>query len=222
MPKVLVVDRDVTFRRTVRDRLSSVYDVSEADNPDDAVDLALRIRPDCVLMELMMPTLIGLDLCEKLGALSLTRPIPIFLTDTAPPAGYHAFCLGRAPKEYFEKPVDFERLKSRLDVAVGLKKPERRREMRVLLQVDLKLRGLDSGGDHFEIRTTTDNVSANGFHCSLPAPLHRNRIVQVFCITGGERFVGSARVARTSEKGKDATMEHGFEFVEKAVEWILG
>lgn len=221
MPRVLVVDRDVIFRRQVRERLSNGYEISEADNPDDAVDLALSVRPDCVLLELMMPTLVGLDLCEKLGSLSLTQPISIFLTDTAPPASYRAFCSGTSPKEYFEKPIDFERLKSRLDTAVGLKRPERRREARVQLRVALKLRGFDTEGDEFELRATTDNVSANGFHCALPASLHYNRLVQVFCITGGERFVGAARVVRTVGNDASDSMAHGFEFVEKPADWIL-
>ncbi len=221
MPKVLVVDRDVAFRRLVREQLSHTFEITEADNLEDAVDLALEVRPDFVLLDLMLPSPIGLGLCDRLQSLSFTEPISIFLTDSATPERYREFSSGAGRKEYFEKPVDFGRLKARLREELGRRRPERRREARVRLRIDLKLRGTDVEGAQFEVRTTTDNVSANGFHCSLPMALVSDRTVLVFCLTGGERFVGVARVIRAAGEGQKANLERGFQFVEKPSEWIL-
>jgi len=225
MPKLLVVDRDLNFRCLVRERLSDAYDVCEADNPHYAADLALKIRPDCVLMELLSPALSGLELYGTLRAISFTHPISVFLTDTAPAATYRELLPGVDLNYSLAKPIDFDQLRTRLDTALQLKRPERRRDARVRLKVALKLCGLDLEGIKVEFQTTTDDVSARGFHCSLPTSLPRDKVLLVYCLTGPERFVGSARVVYGASKGRDKKqnimLEHGFEFVGKPTEWIL-
>jgi DNA-binding response OmpR family regulator len=221
MPKLLVVDRDLNFRCLVRERLSDAYDVCEADNPHDAADLALRMRPDCVLMELLSPALSGLELYGTLRAISFTRPVSVFLTDAAPAATHPELWPGIDLNYSLAKPIDFDQLRTRLDTALQLKRPERRREARVRLQIALKLCGFDFDGIKIEFQTKTDDVSARGFHCSLPTTLPRDKVLLVFCLTGRERFVGSARVVYGASKAQNAMLEHGFEFVEKPTEWIL-
>jgi DNA-binding response OmpR family regulator len=220
MPRLLVVDTDAAFRDLVGRRLSRAYQISEADNPDDAVDLTLRVRPDCVLMDLMLPAPSGVELYITLRLLNLTQPTAIFITHSESPTTHQHMFSGIQLTNVFAKPIDFNLLRSRLDAAVRLKKPERRRETRVRLQVALKLYAIGVEGVGVELRATTDDVSANGFQCSLPHTLERDRALLVFCLAGGERFVGAARVVRTGN-GDGAMLRHGFEFVEKPSEWIV-
>lgn len=60
--RLLLVDDQALFREGLR-TLLSVYDdldvLGEADNGQEAVDLALTLRPDVVLMDLRMPVLDG-------------------------------------------------------------------------------------------------------------------------------------------------------------------
>jgi DNA-binding response OmpR family regulator len=220
MSKILIVDDDEAMRGFLRERLADSYDVADTGNPEEALAMALSLKPDCILLDLMMPMLSGLELCQTLTSLSFTRSIPIFVITGEPATKYKDFCIGLGAKEYFEKPLNIEQLKERLATTLKLKHPERRRGARVQLKVILKLRGVDVNGTRFELLTTTENVSANGFYCGLGARLQKDISVEVFLVTGGGRFVGRARVVRTA--WQITPVEHyGFEFTQKSSNWLL-
>ena len=60
--RVLVVDDDAWVRTTMADVLEYAgYDVLMAHNGADALALMRSTRPDCVVLDLLMPVLDGLD-----------------------------------------------------------------------------------------------------------------------------------------------------------------
>jgi len=67
-PRVLVVDDVDLFRRGLTAALTQVgFDVcGEADNAEDAVSAAEALRPDIVVLDILMPGLSGLDVVEKI------------------------------------------------------------------------------------------------------------------------------------------------------------
>jgi response regulator RpfG family c-di-GMP phosphodiesterase len=157
---------------------------------------------------------------SALTSLSSTRSIPIFVITGEPAAKHKDLCIGLGAKEYFEKPTDFKQLKECLAATIKLKQPERRDGARVQLKVILKLRGVDVNGITFEVLTTTENVSANGFYCGLEVRLEKGSIVDVFHVTEGERFVERARVVRKA--WQITPLEHyGFEFTRNSSNWVL-
>ena len=77
--KVLVVDDEPTIRQVVRKRLSKDYIVIEAENGEQAVDMAHSEKPDAILMDFMMPGLDGLGACYTIKADSETKAIPVII-----------------------------------------------------------------------------------------------------------------------------------------------
>ena len=221
MSKLLIVDDDDAVRGMLRQRLEGTYDIADTGNSEDALAMALNFKPDCVLLDLMMPRLTGLELCQTLKSLSYTRLIPIFVITGEQAAIHKDFCLGLGASEYFEKPINLAKLKECLATTLKIAAPQRRRAARVQLRVTLKLRGVDVDGNKFELLTTTDNVSASGFYCGLGARLRDDSCVEVFLVTGGERFVGKANVVRTVCQTNPGEL-YGFEFTEKSSNWLLG
>jgi DNA-binding response OmpR family regulator len=221
MSKILIVDDNDATRGFLRHRLEGAYDIADAGNPEDAVAMALDFKPDCILLDLMMPTLNGPGLCRSLKSLSYTRSIPIFVITGEPAANHKAFCKGLGAQECFANPLNIGQLTERLTATLKLQLPQRRRGARVQLGVILKLRGDDVNGNKFELLTTTKNVSVNGFYCVVGARLHKDSAVEVSLVTGGERFVGRARVVRTAY-GTTTAEHYGFEFTQKSDNWILG
>ena len=80
MPKVLVVDdswTDLTLIATpLRD---SGYEVITAVDGDEALEKVLHERPQCVVLDIILPKQNGFQLCRRLKQMEESRDIPIIL-----------------------------------------------------------------------------------------------------------------------------------------------
>lgn len=68
MAVILIADDDPLLRRTMVDILSAMAEVIEAADGAEAVRLAIERRPDVALIDLVMPTLDGLDAIKRIRA----------------------------------------------------------------------------------------------------------------------------------------------------------
>ncbi len=220
MQRVLVVDDDEGTRNQLCLRLGGAYEVVGTGNPEQALGMALELKPDAVVLDVVTPPHSGFELCQSLRSLSYTSRIPVFLiTERAGRVSQeHREAIGATA--YFERPLDFHALRQRLDAELQGQKPEQREHVRVRMRVTLKLRGTDSTGNRFEEMTSTENVSAGGFLCNSSAALANGAAVEVFLSGEHERYAGKARMVR-----KDAVSgpwnRYGFKFEERTSEWIL-
>lgn len=220
MKKVLVVDDDRAMRGLLRNRLSDTYEVYDTGEPEQAVALALEHRPDAILLDLMMPNFSGFELCQSLHSLTYTSYLPIFIVTGESGAKYKDHCEQLGVAGYFEKPVDFRKLKQRLAIELQAARPERRSAVRVQMHVSLKLRGTDAHGERFEDVGETENVSTRGFLCNCARTLLKGEVVEVFLAGKTERYVGRARVVRKESPGAP-WQRYGFEFEGSVSEWVL-
>ncbi|MFO7782137.1 MAG: EAL domain-containing response regulator, partial [Spirochaetia bacterium] len=79
-PLVLVADDNQVNRLTVRATLKeSPYELVEAANGREAVDMAVEKKPDLILMDLMMPEMNGLEATRLLKSRDDTARIPILM-----------------------------------------------------------------------------------------------------------------------------------------------
>ena len=165
MSRILIVDDDEAMRRLFRLSLEDAFEIIDTGDPEQAIALSLQHKPDAVLPDLMMPEFSGFEVCQTLVSLSFTQQIPILIVSEEAATKYRIFCQNLGTAGYFEKPVDFDQLRSRLTAVIQAKKPELRTEARVRLNVILKLQGKDKAGPPLELFTITENVSASGFLC---------------------------------------------------------
>ena len=76
--KVLIIDDDPHIRRVIELKLMQRgYQVFEAKDGEEGLELIHRLRPDAVITDIMMPKLDGKALCEQTNGLKKKRP---FLT----------------------------------------------------------------------------------------------------------------------------------------------
>jgi two-component system, OmpR family, phosphate regulon response regulator PhoB len=67
MKKVLIVDDQDAIRKMLRLTLSGRYELFEAAEASEAWETLRRVRPDAVILDIMMPgEMDGYQLCEKL------------------------------------------------------------------------------------------------------------------------------------------------------------
>ena len=74
---VLIADDEPAVRNLVCRMLDKDYDVIEAQNSREAVNMACRRRPDIVFMDMMMPEVNGLSACCAIKTNETTKEIPI-------------------------------------------------------------------------------------------------------------------------------------------------
>ena len=85
MIKVLLVDDHVLIRDGIRAMLSKSKDievVSEAGDGESAVDIADSLKPDVIMMDLLMPVLDGISAIRRLKSHKQTKHIPIIVFTT--------------------------------------------------------------------------------------------------------------------------------------------
>jgi DNA-binding response OmpR family regulator len=221
MDKILVVDDDDSMRGLIKMRLSDTYETIDTGSPVQALELALEHKPRAILLDLMMPDCSGFELCQSFHNLSYTARIPIFVVTGESAAKYRDYMSNLGAAGYFEKPIDFGKLKTRLASELQGRTLERRAHVRVKMKLILKLKGADESQRSFEQLTATENVSAGGFLCPLPLALPAESTVQVFLTGAGhDRFVGRARTVRR-DAPDTPWQRYAFQFVERTAEWIL-
>ncbi|WP_067508462.1 chemotaxis-specific protein-glutamate methyltransferase CheB [Actinoplanes sp. TFC3] len=83
MIRVLVVEDSATMRHLLRESLAGdpeLQVVGEAVDGDQAVEMVRRLRPDVVTMDMMLPTMSGLEATEHIMA---ETPTPILVVSSA-------------------------------------------------------------------------------------------------------------------------------------------
>src|ERR1700740_1745566 len=114
MEKILVVDDDDAMRGLIKMRLSDTYQTIDTGNPVQALELALEHKTRAILLDLMMQDCSGFELCQSFHNLSYTARIPVFVVTGESAAKYQDYMSTLGAAGYFEKPIDFTKLRSRL------------------------------------------------------------------------------------------------------------
>ena len=63
---ILICEDDDNLRQLIRVVIGAGYDVMEAGDGDEALALASELRPDLIVLDLMMPRMSGLDVLRRL------------------------------------------------------------------------------------------------------------------------------------------------------------
>lgn len=81
MATILIVDDEPTVRALIRDTLElEEHVVAEAvDGPSALAALADGELPDCVVLDIMMPGISGLDVLTQIRATEATKRLPVIL-----------------------------------------------------------------------------------------------------------------------------------------------
>src|SRR3990172_6779651 len=81
---ILAVDDSNTDLRIIRKLLGSEYKVMVTSNPNDALSLLQKNHIDLVLMDIYMPIMDGLTLCERIKRNAMSHNIPIIMCSSSP------------------------------------------------------------------------------------------------------------------------------------------
>lgn len=112
--KVLVADDEAGILDMFRFELAPEYEVFTASNGEDALTLALQVKPDVCLLDLSMPVKDGLEVCREIKATPWGKRTLIFMVTSCTEGEKvkQAYQLG--VEDFIEKPFQMNVFKARL------------------------------------------------------------------------------------------------------------
>lgn len=136
---ILVVDDESNMRRGLRDNLEfEGYEVSEAHDGEHALDTLKEIRPDLIILDVMMPKLSGFEVCKQLRKEGNETPI-ILLTAKGEEID-KVLGLEMGADDYVQKPFSIRELIARVKAILrrSISSPAEAEVTFGLLNVDFK------------------------------------------------------------------------------------
>jgi twitching motility two-component system response regulator PilH len=104
---ILVVDDSPTDRQYLSDMLiKNGYKVSTADSAEDALAKANQLKPDLVLMDVVMPGQNGFQATRALTRDDNTKHIPVIICTSKGQETDKVWGLRQGAKDYIVKPVN--------------------------------------------------------------------------------------------------------------------
>jgi signal transduction histidine kinase len=118
---ILVVDDDASNRKLLQRVLAQEYQVSVAEDGQEALDALAKGSFDVVLLDVMMPVLTGLETLERIRSTPALAELPVILltalTDTQDVVNGLQF----GASDYITKPIDLEVVLARVKTQVQFK-----------------------------------------------------------------------------------------------------
>jgi len=116
---IVIVDDAPDVRLHARMSLTAAgFGVHEAENGEVGIDLIRRVRPDCVVLDMHMPGLSGLDVCRLLRADANTRDLTVVMLTAEGKAAEKAEAFALEADDYIVKPFVPRDLVSRVTAAI--------------------------------------------------------------------------------------------------------
>lgn len=109
--RILLVENDAAFRGTVRNILElNGFEVAEAGTGKAGIAETVRSSPALVIVDLVMPGIDGLEVCQTLKQDHATAGIPLLILTGHDKEGQDIACLDMGADDYLTKPVKTKRL----------------------------------------------------------------------------------------------------------------
>jgi len=117
--KILIVDDSPTERHVLNDMLTkSGYEVVASDNGEDAILKAKSLKPDLILMDVVMPGLNGFQATRAISRDPDTRSIPIILCTSKSQETDKIWGMRQGARDYIVKPINRDALLEKI-TAIG-------------------------------------------------------------------------------------------------------
>jgi len=119
-PLILIADDDPDILALVSFRLERAgYEVVQARNGEEAVEVALARRPDLAVIDVMMPRIDGYEATRQLRQQEETSRMPIILLTARVQEEDIARGFDAGADDYVRKPFSPQELGSRVQAALG-------------------------------------------------------------------------------------------------------
>ena len=118
--RILVVEDQADNRQIIRDMLAPTdYEITEAENGEQALAAVTKQRPDLILMDIQLPIMDGYTATRHIKADPTLRSIPIIALTAHVMSGDEEKAKAAACDDYLSKPIDEDLLYAKLRTFLG-------------------------------------------------------------------------------------------------------
>jgi DNA-binding response OmpR family regulator len=138
--RVLVVEDEQDVAEMIRYNISREgYDVAVVKTGADALDRARELRPDVILLDIMIPQLNGWEVCRRLKQESRTRAIPVIMVTGRVEEGDKILGFEMGADDYITKPFSPRELVARIRAVVRRGAPATPQDRKYLKAGELEI-----------------------------------------------------------------------------------
>lgn len=122
IPSILVVDDEPENFEVIEALLSQEdYQLHYADSGEDILISLNVFRPDLILLDVMMPSIDGIEVCRQIKAIAQWRPIPVIMVTALNAKSDLARCLEAGADDFISKPLNALEFRARVHSMLRLK-----------------------------------------------------------------------------------------------------
>src|ERR671923_2943022 len=136
--KILIVEDEAPLAEMLRYNLEAEgFRVSHAETGGEAEIIVAEERPDLVVLDWMLPTVSGIELCRRLRAKSETRAIPILMLTARGEESDRVRGLSTGADDYVVKPFSLPELMARVKAILRRAAPDRVSDVLKVADIEL-------------------------------------------------------------------------------------
>jgi len=190
LPLLLIIDDNADVRALLTDRFSDTYQIAEAENGLDGLEMAQELLPEIIITDLMMPLMDGIEMSKALKEDIRTSHIPIILLTAKVSDEVKLSSLKIGIDDYITKPFNMETLQLKVSNIKNQKLLAHRKfndKMEINTQ-EIEISSLDEKLIQKAILIIEENISNTEFTVEeLSQQLHMSRVnmyKKMIAITG--------------------------------------
>jgi DNA-binding response OmpR family regulator len=114
MPTLLIVEDSEDVGQYLVAELSPIFKIQRAETGEDALDIAEDHPPDLVLLDVMLASMDGYEVCRKLRAAKRTATVPVLMFSARGDVQTRIDAFDAGADDFLHKPFEIRELKARL------------------------------------------------------------------------------------------------------------
>ena len=124
-PRILLIDDDASQITTLNKALNAIGQVFFEQNGLAALEQAVKVRPDVILLDIAMPDLDGHQVLAQLKDNEFTRNIPVIFITSYDSVEDQLMCLREGAVDFISKPLEPDVVAARVNTHLKLRNRER-------------------------------------------------------------------------------------------------
>jgi len=137
MKTILIIEDDQHIRELLTYNLQREnFEVATAENGKKGLDFIYHIRPDLIILDLMIPEINGVEICQKIKSDPLVKKTPLIILSAKGQESDIIYGLGMGADDYITKPFSTKELIAR--VYARLRNKEQQTQTKVKRKLENK------------------------------------------------------------------------------------